>query len=254
MAGDILLARSQWGAESILQFSAMEYFYSHTRDNASDVYDILLMVDPRSLDVYRAARSDHRAILDAFRELPVSFPDIELRDVVIMPHGVEYPPRPRSKTQSKPEPKSREGVEAQGVRLRSQGEVTIFNAIEQKRTELRVDDGILVLPAPSAWDGKRHWQPSLVVVYRGRVGVIQVGDTSETQQAKNMNQGLASSGIPLIAGIGDEDAMDDRRCAQFIDKFLDGLAGTDSKEPTAARESTTGPGRSGILAKFRPKT
>lgn len=112
--------------------------------------------------------------------------------------------------------------------FRSLGELKVYRGFERARARLPADDSIAIAPNPAlVVPNINTSEPDLVIMYRGRVGIVQVDGPHHNDRVSNelsRRRVYLHSGIAEVDHLSIEDTENDEDVDVFVTRFLKRLA------------------------------
>ncbi|MFI6029574.1 hypothetical protein [Amycolatopsis magusensis] len=112
--------------------------------------------------------------------------------------------------------------------FRSLAELRVYRAFKRARDRMSGDDTLSIAPNPALVVRSSTWEPDLVIVYRGKAGVVEVdGHHHRGRRAADLSRDrlLRHSGFTEVDRLAVEDTESDEELDVFVERFLLRLGG-----------------------------
>ena len=214
------------GADDVL-------FDFRTSDWGIEYYEIVLVVQVERFPEYQEG--------EAFEQITAAFNEVwrgsqrEAQSVSVQPalvaagwrSNVEGLLRPSASNQAGLVPLQPNALRADNMAFRDKGELVLYDAFKARQASLPRDQTLTIVPNAAVRVPGRTWEPDFVIVFGGRVGIVEVDGTSHAKKYandKSRDEILEDSGFALVRRLDVKDAEDPTQAAAFVDRFLRKLA------------------------------
>ncbi len=131
--------------------------------------------------------------------------------------------RPGVSNQAALAPLGSNGHIADNLKFRDVAEKHLYIAFRSKQQSLPKTDTISIVPNPGVRVPGRTWEPDFLIVYKGRVGLVEVDGSSHVKKYvsdKSRDNLLYDAGFAWVDRIDVQDAENETEAQVFVDRFI----------------------------------